>query len=464
MSQNISSSERFQNFLENPNVILDIDQKSDAWYKIRREHLTASRDVASVILPPWLSFKSAWLTLQEKSTRVPQDKLEEDSSSERVNWGNLCEPYAIDIFESHLMPNLKRSPKKIGFVNHPRISFLGCSPDALFFDEDLKEFSLLEVKCPLLGETKDEILQDDVPILHWIQMQIQMECLDVGNCYYLVANFLKYADLASYEADDGHIKGEFNELESYWYLNSSKIILVQRSKVWFAEIEPILYDFWSRVEDAGNPLKRKLIETSDDTPLYLQNWDQKISVTETWNYAHNDPFLDWMRIRGAAEGYKLDTTADDYFEAYDFNLLFRRKYRRFRSTLMTEITHNLEISDDDMDSPSNLLSVDKLEERTRKLMREKALIICNAFLYNPKEGIYGIVDLLVRNDHKIIRVLDPTRKFNPLISPLTYSIIMIKNNDLHLNADGRTLRNVPNQRSVWESCIQSLCVRQSLAL
>src|SRR3989338_7309727 len=106
MSQNISSSERFQNFLENPNVILDIDQKSDAWYKIRREHLTASRDVASVILPPWLSFKSAWLTLQEKSTRVPQDKLEEDSSSERVNWGNLCEPYAIDIFESHLMPNL----------------------------------------------------------------------------------------------------------------------------------------------------------------------------------------------------------------------------------------------------------------------------------------------------------------------------------------------------------------------
>lgn len=400
--------------------------------------------MAVVTLPPWVSYGNPWDLIEEKGGReVPKERVD----NERVRWGNSFEPHAKKIFYTKIAPEWKFAD--CGFVEHRRISFLGCSPDGILAKDD-GSLSMVEIKCPRWkskgGEVSARKFVDGIPIHHWIQMQVQMEVCDIDTCHYFVCNFQFYQDYESYLADEGAIKGKLEGsgyLFEYWFLESYELQVVSRDSSWFSSIERTLYDFWALVEEASSPLRKRKMMESMELPLQFQNWKEKVSVMDTYNWAHKDPFMDWLRIWGEEFGWVPDTEMDDYMESYDFDLFIRRRSGLFRDSLFLDIMSRMKVDREEIDEPNPLMGVRDLLDRTQRLVTQGKTMIRNALLYNPGEKIWGIADLLVRNTHPLIANLDPYR--NAFRN--AYSIILVRSNALHFNSDGKTLRNTPVQRA-----------------
>lgn len=152
--------------------IIDCEQKSEEWFKLRAKRLTASHAQAignaKKGLDTYILEKmSAYYSTAERDTYNNKDMAR----------GNDLEDSAATIysFEQHV------DVKKVGFV--VLNDYVGVSPD-LFVQSD----GLAEIKCPN-DKTYFQLLMDfKIDSSYLWQMQMQMLCCNKKWCNYVVYN------------------------------------------------------------------------------------------------------------------------------------------------------------------------------------------------------------------------------------------------------------------------------------
>lgn len=144
------------------------EQRTPAWYAVRKRLLTAS-DVASALdIPPYPSYRGSSRAelLGRKRARTAF------SSNMFTAHGQKYEDEARGLLEAALSERVE----DVGLVKHASLDWLGASPDGVTHSG-----KLVEIKCPL----KREIVPGHVPHHYWPQIQVQMECCDVDQTLFV---------------------------------------------------------------------------------------------------------------------------------------------------------------------------------------------------------------------------------------------------------------------------------------
>jgi putative phage-type endonuclease len=289
-------SENRQNIIQKMKKLkqLDLpDQRTEEWYKIREEVLTAS-SLADAIGEGHFCTKEQLLIQKCGGPRgeVP---------FEIVEWGVKYEPVATKFYEK--LNNL--TVLEFGLVPHPEFTIFGASPDGICDIDSPEDYigRMLEIKCPPKRQFTDE-----VPRHYWMQMQGQLECCDLEECDFLQVKFTEYLSEDEYVEDNileedivkaGYsslnlpkglilafiqknesgnpvIKYEYSEFYSshvdlkkwsdnilnkykqgefkydmfkfhWWRIERYECTLVGRDRKWWLSVQPKIIDFWEDV-------------------------------------------------------------------------------------------------------------------------------------------------------------------------------------------------------------------------
>jgi putative phage-type endonuclease len=186
--------------------ILEIDtiiQRSDEWFTIRENMLTASDVASSIGKNPYKSRK------QLLSSKVNPSRVRFESDATRH--GTFYESVAIQKFcekTGHVVHD-------VGIFVHPEHKWLGGSPDGL-----TETCQLIEVKCPLKRK-----IEHKIPDYYYPQVQVCMEILDINSSF-----FIQYRPQSE------------NEDEIL------DILEIHRDKQWFNDNLPLMHSFWKDVQ------------------------------------------------------------------------------------------------------------------------------------------------------------------------------------------------------------------------
>jgi putative phage-type endonuclease len=185
------------------------DQRTEEWYKIREEVLTAS-SLADAIGEGHFCTKEQLLIQKCGGPRgeVP---------FEIVEWGVKYEPVATKFYEK--LNNL--TVLEFGLVPHPEFTIFGASPDGICDIDSPEDYigRMLEIKCPPKRQFTDE-----VPRHYWMQMQGQLECCDLEECDFLQVKFTEYLSEDEY-VEDTFLEGDMVK-EGYSSLNLPKGLIL----------------------------------------------------------------------------------------------------------------------------------------------------------------------------------------------------------------------------------------------
>lgn len=159
-------------------------QRSEAWFKMRSEKITAS-DCGTVLGQN--KYEPVYSFLIKKvfgSTFETNDACYHGKKFENIV--TLMYEYKYDTIVH-----------EFGLLGHPEHTILGASPDGICgpYKRDGKTRSelvgrMLEIKCPIFrkikysGEVKGEIC----PIYYWCQVQQQLECCNLDECDFVQVN------------------------------------------------------------------------------------------------------------------------------------------------------------------------------------------------------------------------------------------------------------------------------------
>jgi|SRR6185312_6451352 len=148
-------------------------QGSPEWFAARLGKVTASRiaDVTARTKTGWgASRQNIMATLiAERLTGEPQETY----TNKEMQWGTDTEPQARDAYEFFADVDVVQ----VGFVDHPKLSDCGASPDGL-----VGEVGLVEIKCPNTATHLDFLLGEKIPEKYLKQMQWQMACTNRQWC------------------------------------------------------------------------------------------------------------------------------------------------------------------------------------------------------------------------------------------------------------------------------------------
>ena len=182
------------------NKLMDIEypeQRSKAWFDLRRNRATASD--GGTILD---------MNKHEAQYKFLIKKVKEPPFSSNVfcHHGTKHEQVATMVYEYRM--NVK--VEDFGLVAHPNYYFLAASPDGIVGKYKLDGKSLtkevgkmLEIKCPLKRKILDEgeIKGEICPIYYWIQVQLQLECCDLDECDFWQCDIWEYEDKEEFLRD-----------------------------------------------------------------------------------------------------------------------------------------------------------------------------------------------------------------------------------------------------------------------
>lgn len=105
----------------------------------------------------------------------------DDGTLSAFKWGWRYEPVARDLFEAIVAEG--KVFDGLGRIRHPSLPRLGASPDGLIMDGP-RSGRLIEIKCP-----STRILDGNIPIRYYCQMQLQAEVCDVSAVEYVEVQF-----------------------------------------------------------------------------------------------------------------------------------------------------------------------------------------------------------------------------------------------------------------------------------
>jgi putative phage-type endonuclease len=151
-----------------------MEQRSPEWFAARKGRITGSMVGAALGLDPNTSRDEA----MRRMVRAYQGLPSEFVGNIATMWGTNHEEEAREAFEYD--QGVKVVPAT--FVVHPKLDWLGASPDGY-----VRDYALLEIKCPfgLRDKPKPASFKSiNIQPHYYAQMQIQMYCTDKIACYF----------------------------------------------------------------------------------------------------------------------------------------------------------------------------------------------------------------------------------------------------------------------------------------
>ena len=288
---------KLDNLLEIPKV----EQKTDLWYGMRQNLITAS-DFAQALGDG--KFGSVKQFLQKKC-EPPTDEASSSKMNPLFKWGNMFESVAIDIYSS--LYNVK--VHNFGLLKHPYYDFFGASPDGI---SDLG--IMVEIKCP-----KKRKIDGEVPLQYYYQIQGQLdvcnldECdyfeCDFGTCYTLEdfleidcingffgiivevkENVFEYSDIGISKKKCAEWEKQYPDSmpRVYWYLNQFNIKRVTRDPNFIREKMALLKEVWNRIQYYRQNRKayelEVLCEFAIETQKYKEETDKQNVKLNGWSF------------------------------------------------------------------------------------------------------------------------------------------------------------------------------------
>ena len=151
-----------------------MEQRSPEWFAARKGRITGSMVGAALGLDPNTSRDEA----MRRMVRAYQGLPSEFVGNVATSWGTNHEEEAREAFQYHHALVVEPAT----FVVHPKLDWLGASPDGY-----IRTHALLEIKCPFGLREKPKPVPfksiKDQPH-YYAQMQIQMYCADRVACYF----------------------------------------------------------------------------------------------------------------------------------------------------------------------------------------------------------------------------------------------------------------------------------------
>lgn len=231
-----------------------IEQKSEEWYNIRRNMITAS-DFAQALGKGKFGTQKQ---LIQKKVMPRENETAISNTNPFFKWGHMFEPVACSIYEK--MKNV--TVHEFGLIQHPQYSFFGASPDGITDDG-----VMLEIKCPLKRK-----LTGEIPTQYYYQIQGQLDVCGLDDCDYLECSF-ELVDYNCWSSITDKIKGVFkdNGIDAieyqkpllagedtssivigddckYWVLKEYYLIRVTRDKSFMVEKIEALKKVWDKIE------------------------------------------------------------------------------------------------------------------------------------------------------------------------------------------------------------------------
>jgi putative phage-type endonuclease len=253
------------------------EQRTQAWYEFRYNHLTASN-----MWKIFISESTRNQLIYEKCQPLNTDKYNNNVSFESpMHWGQKYEPLSIMLYEAIYSSKVS----DFGCIPHKTIDCIAASPDGIVTDESsLRYGRMLEVKNIVNREITG------IPKMeYWVQMQLQMAVCELNECDFLETRFTEYETKEAFDTDIHKYKGlmilfinengkpiyeyaplaichndgemeawqeemmEKNKTSSwmkniYWKLDQLSCVLVLRNKQWFNSVIPQIKEIWEIIE------------------------------------------------------------------------------------------------------------------------------------------------------------------------------------------------------------------------
>ena len=344
-----------------------IKQKTEEWYNVRKKIITAT-DVAIILeCNPYM-----------KKSELLYNKINDITTVENniIKWGEEYE----DIIAEFYSKIKKVKVDKIGLIIHNDYKWLGASPDGI-----INNNKLLEIKC-----IWSRNIGEEVPLMYWIQVQIQLEVCNIENAE-LIECIIEEYTYDEYKEDTESIYKGYNENKNkYWRIDKYKVHKIRRDKSWFLSIKNDLYKFWNDINKNKNK-KRKIKFKYDDSnkkrclrsDTYIVDYitHDYIDISNLVNKGNG--ILDWLNLYGDINGYIRNRNNSTYKQ------YLLEKGNLFKNNIIENLDC-IKVGD------NNTKTSYKKYLETLKHIKNKENIINNAVLIDNKNKIYGLCDLLVR--------------------------------------------------------------------
>jgi hypothetical protein len=250
-----------------------VEQRTDAWYTEAQNLITASQ--FSLILKDNLT--RGKLVMEKASGKIdsaPRRTVVQTMDLNPFTWGIRFEP-VVNMIYCQLT---KSEIKDMGRLKHQTDPRLAASPDGMVVKGPPERYGrFVEFKAPVTRKLIQEIPKEYV-----VQMQIQMEVGDVEECDYLEVKFNSayetknppmptrstyYGEIYIIAINDLPVRYEYSPLNTLgvlptlkedeailetipWTTSEFYLVTVERSRSWFASVQPKIDSFWKDVESA----------------------------------------------------------------------------------------------------------------------------------------------------------------------------------------------------------------------
>ena len=160
-----------------------IKQRTEEWFKLRENRLTAS-DLYDAVHYPSTLIKKKLKNISFNSYAIPA-----------LRWGCMFESIACDIYAFNNLTKVN----EFGLLINDNIKDFGASPDGIT-DEGI----MIEIKCPYSRDIKDKIIPDK----YYYQMQGQMAVCELDVCDYIECKFI------TFDSEKEYIEG-IKDIDNY---------------------------------------------------------------------------------------------------------------------------------------------------------------------------------------------------------------------------------------------------------
>jgi putative phage-type endonuclease len=292
IQKRISQLKKYKKQLVKLLKIPKIEQKTDEWYKVRQNLVTASDFAQALGLGKFGTTKQFY---QKKCEVASADSAAAGKTNPFFKWGNMFEDVALSIYSDML--NIKLY--EFGLLQHPKHNFAGASPDSIS-DNGI----MVEIKCP----KKRQIVDGEVPTQYYYQIQGQLDVCELDECDYFECEFGLYDVLDDFlnNLDEYKYRGILIELEDesfkysgvtnnkyelidfinqtngiaskkyLWYLNAFNLKRVYKDENFLKENMKKLEDVWNKVLIYRNDYEKYKVEVLNSIDIQTERLYKKI--------------------------------------------------------------------------------------------------------------------------------------------------------------------------------------------
>lgn len=212
-----------------------MEQRTDQWHDARRGKVTASKVYDVINRNAKGEFYAGRKTYKQALVaEIITNETSVSYSSDAMKWGTEKESEARDAYAKTIFDEVN----EVGFIDHPRISGSGASPDG-FVGSD----GLVEIKAPNTTTFIEYILSDKIPDNYIAQMQWQMACTD-----------RKWCDFVAY---DPRMPEDIN----MW------VKRVERDDLYISTMEEMVIAFIKEVNETVDKLRQKIEDKKNGTSI-----------------------------------------------------------------------------------------------------------------------------------------------------------------------------------------------------